>query len=261
MEHKTIIFEKKDHLAKIILNRPEALNALNADMIQELGQVLSDIENDDNVRVVILSGAGKAFCVGMDLKFVKQIDSLSAQQELFRMTNRTVTNVIENLETPVIAAVNGYVLAGGFELMLVCDLVVASEDAVFGDQHINYGLVGGGGSTQRTPRLIPIRKAKELMFTGDRISAHEAERWGLINRVVPAEDLEKTAADLAAKVAEKSPVAIRMYKNLINRAMETDLTTGLELELMSTIVNSTSEDYQEGMKAFAEKRKPVFKSK
>jgi enoyl-CoA hydratase/carnithine racemase len=259
MNYETVIFKKERAVAKIILNRPETLNAMNGEMIKELGQIISSVEKDHNIRVIVLCGAGKAFCVGMDLNFVKQIESLSAQQEFFRFTSRTVTNAIENLSKPVIAAVHGYVFAGGFELMLACDLVVASEDAVFCDQHINFGLVGGGGSTQRTPRLIGIRKAKELIFTGNRISAQEAEQWGLINRVVPSEDLEKVADDLGRKLAEKSPVALRISKSLINRALDADMTTGLELELMSTIVNSTSEDFQEGMRAFAEKRKPTFK--
>ena len=261
MNYNTVIFKKEGALAKIILNRPETLNAMNGEMIKELGQIISSVEKDHTLRVLVLCGAGKAFCVGMDLNFVKQIESLSAQQELFRLANRTVTNAIEELSKPVIAAVNGYVFAGGFELMLACDLVFASEDAVFCDQHINFGLVGGGGSTQRTPRLIGIRKAKELIFTGNRISAPEAEQWGLINRVVPSEDLEKVVDDIGRKLAEKSPVALRISKALINRALETDITTGLELELMSTIVNSTSEDFQEGMRAFAEKRKPTFKGR
>jgi enoyl-CoA hydratase/carnithine racemase len=261
MNYETVIFKKERAVAKIILNRPETLNAMNGEMIKELGQIISSVEKDHNTRVIVICGAGKAFCVGMDLNFVKQIESLSDQQEFFRLASRTVTNAIENLSKPVIAAVHGYVFAGGFELMLACDLVVASEDAVFGDQHINFGLVGGGGSTQRTPRLIGIRKAKELIFTGNRISAQEAEQWGLVNRVVPSEDLEKVTQNLGRKLAEKSPVALRISKSLINRALDADMTTGLELELMSTIVNSTSEDFQEGMRAFAEKRKPTFKGK
>lgn len=260
MNYRNIILEKKNGIAKITLNRPEVLNAMNREMILEIGHALEDAEKDNAVRVVVITGSGRAFCVGVDLKFVREeLGSLWAQQEFFRMGNRILMNAIENLGKPVIAAVNGFALAGGFELMLVCDLVIASEDALMGDQHINFGLVGPGGSTQRTPRIVGIRKAKEIILTGERLSANEAERIGLVNRVVPADELESATEDMAAKLADKSPVALKIAKTLINRALQTDLTTASELEVMSAIVNATSEDYQEGIRAFNEKRKPVFK--
>lgn len=262
MNYENIIFEKKNGIAKITLNRPEALNALNRVMITEIGHALEDAEKDNAIRVVIITGSGKAFCVGADLKFVKEeLSSLYAQQEFFRFGNKTLMNAIENLNKPVIAAINGFALAGGFEIMLACDLVIASEDAFLADQHINYGLVGPGGSTQRTPRLVGPRKAKEIIFTGERLSAHEAERIGLVNRVVPPDELERATEDMAAKLAEKSPAALRIAKTLINRALEADQVTASELEVMSAIVNATSEDYQEGIRAFNEKRKPVFKGR
>jgi len=262
MNYENIIFEKKNGIAKITLNRPEALNAMNRAMITEIGHALEDVEKDSAVRVVVITGSGKAFCVGADLKFVKEeLTSLYDQQEFFRFGNKTLMNAIENLNKPVIAAVNGFALAGGFEIMLVCDLVIASEEALFGDQHINYGLVGPGGSTQRTPRLVGPRKAKEIIFTGERLSAHEAERIGLVNRVVPADELESATNEIAGKIAEKSPVALRIAKTLINRALEADQDTASELEVMSAIVNATSEDYHEGIRAFNEKRKPVFKGR
>lgn len=262
MNYNTILYQKKNSIAKIILNRPRALNALNKIMITEIGDALGDAEKDNNVRVVVITGNGKAFCVGADLKFVKEeLNSLYAQQEFFRFGNKTLMNAIENLNKPVIAAVNGFAFAGGLELLLVCDLVIAAENALLADQHINYGLVGPGGSTQRLPRLVGIRKAKEIIFTGERLSANEAERIGLVNRVVPAEELERATDRLATKIAEKSPVALRIAKTLINRALETDPVTGSELEVMSAIVNGTSEDYKEGITAFNEKRKPVFKGR
>ena len=262
MNYENIVFEKKSGIAKITLNRPEALNAMNRAMIIEIGHALEDAEKDSAARVVVITGSGKTFCVGADLKFVKEeLDSLYDQQEFFRFGNKTLMNAIENLNKPVIAAVNGFALAGGFEITLVCDLVIASEEAFFGDQHINYGLVGPGGSTQRTPRLIGPRKAKEIIFTGERLSAGEAERIGLVNRVVPADELESATNDIAAKIAEKSPVALRIAKTLINRALEADQATASELEVMSAIVNATSEDYHEGIRAFNEKRKPVFKGR
>ena len=262
MNYENIIFEKKNGIVKITLNRPEALNAMNREMILEIGHALEDAEKDDAVRVVVITGSGRAFCAGADLKFVKEeLGSLWAQQEFFRFANRTVMNAIENLGKPVIAAVNGFALAGGFELMLVCDLVIASEDALMGDQHINFGLVGPGGSTQRTPQIVGIRKAKEIILTGEKLSAKDAERIGLVNHVVSADELESATDDMAAKLAEKSPVALRIAKTLINRALQTDLATASELEVMSAIVNATSEDYQEGIRAFNEKRKPVFKGR
>lgn len=262
MNYVNIIFEKENGIAKITLNRPEALNALNRAMITEIGHALEDAEKDNAIRVVIITGSGKAFCVGADLKFVKEeLRTLYAQQEFFRFGNKTLMNAIENLNKPVIAAVNGFALAGGFEITLVCDLVIASQDAFLGDQHINYGLVGPGGSTQRTPRLVGPRKAKEIIFTGERLSANEAERIGLVNRVVPADELERATEDMAGKIAEKSPVALRIAKTLINRALEADQVTASELEVMSAIVNATSEDYEEGIRAFNEKRKPMFKGR
>jgi enoyl-CoA hydratase/carnithine racemase len=262
-QYKNIIFEKKDGIAKITLNRPEALNALTRDMVIEIGYALEDIERDASVRVVIITGTGKAsFCGGADIQFVTQeITSLGALQEFFRFANKTLINGIENLSKPVIAALNGDVQGGGFEIMLACDLVIASEEAFIGDLHINLGLVGPGGGTQRTPRIVGIRKAKEIIFLGERISAKEAERIGLINRAVPFNELEKATHEMAAKLAEKSPVALRIAKTLLNRALETDLVTAQELEVMSALVNCTSEDSQEGMKAISENRKPVFKGK
>ena len=262
MIYENIIFEKENGIAKITLNRPEALNALNRDMTLEIGHAVEDAEKDDKVRVVVITGSGRAFCVGADLKFVKEeLTSLWAQEEFFRFTNKTLMNAIENLNKPVIAALNGFALAGGFEIMLACDLVIASEDALIGDVHINYGLVGPAGSTHRVPRIVGIRKAKEIIFTGERISAHEAERIGLVNRVVPADELESATHDMAASLAEKSPVALRITKNLLNRGLDTDRSTASELEIMSALFNQTSEDFQEGIRAFNEKRKPIFKGR
>jgi len=259
---KTILFEKTNGTGCITLNRPDKSNAMNRDMIVEIGDALEKIERDDAIRALIITGNGRTFCAGMDLGFVgEELVSLGDQQAFFRFTTRTVIQAIENLGKPVIAAVNGFALAGGFELMLACDLVVAAEDALIGDQHINYGLVGPGGSTQKTPRMVGLKKAKELILLGEKISASEAERIGLINRVVPAKELLPTAQDLASRLAQKSPVALKIAKTLLNRSMDMDLATGSELEVMSAIVNAASEDYQEGLRAFKEKRKPVFKGR
>jgi enoyl-CoA hydratase/carnithine racemase len=262
MGYEKIIYLKAKGLAKITLNRPQKLNSMDGDMIEEIGSALEDSERDSSVRVVVLTGKGRAFCSGLDLKFVgEKVKTLSDQQELFKYTNKVVTDAIENIGKPVIAAVNGFALGGGFEVMLACDLAIASEDAIIGDQHINFGLVGPGGSTKRTPRIVGIRKAKELIFTGDKISAKEAERIGLINRVVPAKELEKATHEIASRIAEKSPVALRIAKTLLNQSLEVDSRRLSELEVMAAIVNATSEDYEEGMRAFREAREPVFRGR
>jgi enoyl-CoA hydratase/carnithine racemase len=262
MGYEKIIYLKAKGLAKITLNRPQKLNSMDGDMIEEIGSALEDSERDSSVRVVVLTGKGRAFCSGLDLKFVgEKVKTLSDQQELFKYTNKVVTDAIENIGKPVIAAVNGFALGGGFEVMLACDLAIASEDAIIGDQHINFGLVGPGGSTKRTPRIVGIRKAKELIFTGDKISAKEAERIGLINRVVPAKELEKATYEIASRIAEKSPVALRIAKTLLNQSLEVDSRRLSELEVMAAIVNATSEDYEEGMRAFREAREPVFRGR
>lgn len=262
MDYKNIILEKNNQIAKIVLNRPEALNALNRNMVEEIGQALENADQDSTIRVVVITGKGKAFCAGADLEFAREeLATLWKQQEFFRWANRTMMERIESLSKPVIAAVNGFALGGGFELLLACDLVIAAEDAKIADQHINYGLVGPGGSTQKTTWLIGARKAKEIILTGKRLTGKEAERIGLVNESVPLDRLDAAVEALATQLAQKSPVALRIAKTLINRARQVDVFLSSELEVMSAIVNNTSEDYEEGMKAFKEKRRPVFKGR
>lgn len=262
MGYETIIFEKKKAVAKITLNRPEALNAMNDVMFREIGQALEDSEQDNNIRVVVITGSGRAFCSGVDLKFAREkLDSQKAKEDFYRLGNRVKMRRIEEMSKPVIAAVNGFALAGGFEIVLTCDLAIAAEDATIGDQHMNYGLFGAGGSPYRLPLLVGIRKAKELIFTGKWISGKEAERIGLVNRAVPADQLESAVDELAAQLVDKSPTAMRISKAYINRTAFIDADSRLELLIMSALVNGASEDSQEGMKAFAEKRKPVYKGR
>jgi enoyl-CoA hydratase len=262
MGYETIIFEKKGAVAKITLNRPEVMNAMNDIMFREIGQALEDSEQDSNIRAVVITGKGRAFCSGVDLKFSREkLVSQKDKEDFYRLGNRVKMRRIEEMSKPVIAAVNGFALAGGFEIMLTCDLAIASEDAQIGDQHMTYGLFGAGGSPFRLPLLVGIRKAKELIFTGKWISGKEAERIGLVNRAVPADQLESAVDELVAQLVDKSPVAMKISKAYINRTAYVDADSRLELLIMSSLVLGASEDAQEGMKAFAEKRKPEYKGR
>lgn len=262
MKFTNILLEKKDQVAKITLNRPDKLNAIDMQTIQELAMAVEDIENDDSVRAVVITGAGRAFSAGADLQGVKgQLESPQLLEKFMRQWHKTY-NAIENMSKPTVAAINGFALAGGLELVMVCDLAIAAEGARIGDQHTNFGLIPGGGDTQRLPRALGSRRAKQLMLTGDWISPTEAERIGLINQVVPADQLEKAVKELTDKLIDKSPLASKTIKFLVNRGMQTDLATGLDLEVQAAVSHfSLAEDVKEGLRAFEEKRKPVFKGK
>jgi enoyl-CoA hydratase/carnithine racemase len=264
MSYKCILFEKDSDqgIARITLNRPEASNALTGEMVSEIGDALQEAEKDRTIRVLILTGKGKAFCAGADLKYFKeQVSTLAQQEEWYRWANRTMMNPLAQFRKPVIAAVNGAALGGGYELMLACDLAVAAEDAIIADQHINFGIIGPGGGTQRTTWLVGARKAKEIILMGKRLTGKEAEKIGLINLAVARDQLEGAAHEMAVQLSQKSPVAIRIAKALINRALQIDLSTSEQMEILSAIVNATSEDYAEGVRAFNEKRKPIFRGR
>ncbi|MEM2883714.1 MAG: enoyl-CoA hydratase/isomerase family protein [Nitrososphaerales archaeon] len=252
MSFTQIILEKKPPVAKITLNRPEALNALSPTLVNELRQALKDIEQDPQIRVLVLTGSGRAFCAGADLKFMAQ----ASQKDLYDYIQSLDEFLfrLECCDKPVIAAVNGYALAGGLELTLCCDLVVASEQAIFGDEHINRGLMPGGGSTMRLPRVIGLRRAKELLYTGDRWDAKRALEAGLVNTVVPPEKLEEAAMGLAQKIATKSGFALRLIKQVVNQSMDSDRETLQTLERAAFNLVVSSPEAQEGLRAFLSKK-------
>ena len=257
MEFANVIYEKKEGLAKITLNRPDVLNALDVKTLEEIYAAMEDIEDDITVRVAVITATGRAFCTGADLTGIASIPPDKPRDYFLRLWNK-VFSAIENVSVPVIAVVNGMAYAGGLELVMVCDLAIASEEAKLSDQHANRGLVPGGGASQRLPRLIGVRKAKELLYTGDRISPAEAERLGLLNKVVPADKLEEATNELVRKLLTKSPMALKAVKKLVNRGMECSLDSGLELEMLAMTSHGTTQDIEEGIKSFLEGRSPEF---
>lgn len=259
MAYQNILYTKQERVAYVTLNRPDVLNPINMEVLEELEAAFQDCSVDNNIRVVVLTGKGKAFSAGADLKAVKAYLQESGGFRRFLRRWNEVAALIEGLDKPVIAAVQGYALAGGLELAMLADFIIAADNAVLGDAHGNYGLVPGGGSSQRLPRLIGVRRAKQLLYTAEFIDAATAERWGLVNKVVPAAELEKVVQELAEKLEERSPLALRINKYLVNRGMQVDLATGLEMEIESAAAYiQYSNDVAEGLAAFEAKRKPQF---
>jgi enoyl-CoA hydratase len=260
MEFKYIIYEKGEGIATITLNRPEALNAFSREVVEEILQTLEDVRNDENVRVVVLTGAGeKAFSAGADIKSMIGMTVLKARE--LSLMGEKLCLALENLEKPVIAALNGYALGGGLEVAMSCDLRIASENARMGQTEINIGLIPGWGGTQRLTRLIGRTKAKELVFTGRMIDAKTAEQLGIINMTVPQDKFKETVRQFALELASKAPVAVSVAKALINKGADISLDSALALEREGFGVVASTDDLKEGVSAFTEKRKPIFKGK
>ena len=263
MEFKNIIYEKDKEkgIVKLTINRPEVRNALNAATRQELRNAIGEIEKDGNVRVVIITGAGeKAFISGADITAFKDATPIMMEESASTLGQQLFSD-IENLSVPVIAMINGFCLGGGLELAMCCDIRIASENARFGQPEINVGILPGGGGTQRLPRLIGWGRAKELIYTGRIIEATEAEKLGVVDKVVPPERLEEEVKQLAETIAGKSPLIIKLVKKAINKGMYTDLAAGLAYEKANFALCFATEDRIEGVTAFLEKRKPQFKGK
>jgi enoyl-CoA hydratase len=260
MRYQTLLVEKRNRIAFVTINRPDKLNALNAQAKAELKEAVEGIRDDSEVDVVVLTGAGeKSFVAGTDIKELTELGQQSGKT--FSEGGQGVFNTIENLGKPVIAAVNGYALGGGTELALACHIRIASENAKFGQPEVNLGIIPGYGGTQRLARLVGKGRALEMIISGDQIDAQEAFRIGLVNNVVPLVELLKTAEALALKIAGKGQIAVKLAMQAVNATNELPLAAGQALEADLFAQCCGSEDFKEGTTAFLEKRKPVFKNK
>jgi enoyl-CoA hydratase len=259
MAFENIIYKKENGLAWMTVNRPEKRNALNRATRLEMLEALEDVIRDPAVKVLILSGAGgKSFVAGSDLNELARMNPL--EMEHFSATlAQQFYHRFEQMDKPVIAMIDGLCLGGGLELAMACDIRIASESSRFGQPEIFLGIMPGSGGTQRLPRLVGLGKAKELVFTGKMIDASEALRIGLINQVTASDQLEETVLSMAGQVAEQSSLALKWAKKTINASQEIGLTQGLAYEALVMSLLFTSKDREEGIKAFLEKRKPIFK--
>ncbi|MDP5350148.1 MAG: enoyl-CoA hydratase [Paracoccaceae bacterium] len=258
MAYETIIVEVEDHVALITLNRPQALNALNDQLLRELADALTGCQDNDKVRCIVITGSEKAFAAGADIKMMAEksfVDVFAG--DLFTPESEQILRV----RKPIIAAVSGYALGGGCELAMMCDFIIASDTAKFGQPEINLGVVAGLGGTQRLTRAIGKAKAMDMNLTGRFMDAEEAERSGLVSRVVPAKKLMEEAMGAAQKIAEKSMITVMVVKEAVNRSFETTLREGLLFERRVFHSLFASEDQKEGMAAFMEKRTPQFRDK
>jgi len=261
MNYETVLFEKENGIGIITLNRPDRMNALSRQLKEEVWALFESWESDDAVRVVILTGGEKVFSAGADIKERSTVQVTQAQFYSHQKKSQEFYTRIEQYEKPVIAAVNGLALGGGCELALVCDLRIASETARFGLPEVKLGSMPAAGGTQRLPRLIGAARAKEMLFSGEFVDAQEAYRIGLVNKVVPVEKLIPEAREWALKLTERPPLSLKYIKRAIQMGLGLDFPSALDYEAQCSSILYASEDRKEGLKAFAEKRKPVFKGR
>ncbi len=258
MAYKNIIVEIEDHICLIKLNRPDALNALNLDLLGELGDALADAQKNDKARCIVITGSEKAFAAGADIKMMAEksfVDVFAG--DLFTPEE----DAIMRIRKPIIAAVSGYALGGGCELAMMCDFIIAADTAKFGQPEVNLGVMAGMGGTQRLTKLVGRAKSMDMNLTGRFMDAEEAERSGLVSRVVPAKKLMDEAMSAAAKIAEKSMITVMAIKESVNRAEQLPLTEGILFERRVFHSLFATEDQKEGMAAFSEKREPQFRDK
>jgi len=257
MAYENIIVETRDHVGLITLNRPKALNALNSELMDDVSKALDGFEADDKIGCIVLTGNEKAFAAGADIKEMQSKFYMDVYKEDFITSWEHVSRV----RKPVIAAVAGFALGGGCELAMMCDFILAADTAKFGQPEINLGVIPGAGGTQRLTRFVGKSKAMEMCLTGRMMDAEEAERAGLVSRIVPADELLDEAIDVAGKIAAKSLPSVMMAKECVDRAYETVLAEGVRFERRVFHSTFALEDQKEGMAAFAEKREPQFKNR
>lgn len=259
MEYKNLVIEEKNSIAVVKINRPDKLNALNNETLDELNNCLKHCKESDSIKVVIITGSGeKAFVAGADISEINKLNPLAAKQ--FSEKGQEIFNAIENLGKPVIAAVNGYALGGGCELALACHIRIASTNAKFGQPEVNLGIIPGYAGTQRLTRLVGSGMAAELILTGDIIDAAEALRIGLVNKIVPQEELMNKSMELAEKICTKSQIAVNMALRSIVSCDDLTKSEGQNYESSLFALCCSTEDFKEGTTAFLEKRKPNFKN-
>ena len=250
---RKIIFEREDGIGVLRFNRPEVMNAFDPEMVEELLKAIDQIRNDDHTKVLVMTGTGKAFCVGVDLSTIKGL-SVDQGTQFLKKVHQVILDLVA-MEKPVIAAIHGYAFGGGWNFALACDLVIASEDAKFSQAFVKIGLVSDMGGMYFLPKWVGLNKAKELMFTGETIDAREAERIGMVNRVVPEGDLERAAKELAKKIALGPLKPIGLMKKILNQSSSLDLPSLLELETQAQAICSQTEDHKRSVEEFLQKRK------
>jgi len=259
MAYENVLLEKEDRVAVLSINRPKALNALNNDTLLEIRSAVAEVNEDPGIDVMIVTGAGKAFVAGADISFMQNLTAMEGRA--FGALGQAVFRMIEAMEKPVIAAVNGFALGGGCELAMCCDFRVASTAAKFGQPEVGLGITPGFGGTQRLPRLVGPGMAKQLLYTADIIDANEALRVGLVNAVVEPEELMDNVKKIAKRIVSKGQVAVRLCKAAANEGMQTDIDRSMTIEADVFGLCFATQDQKEGMTAFVEKRKAQFTGK
>lgn len=257
--YNNIILEKENNIALIKINRPKALNALNSETLKELENIIDELNKDESVRVLILTGEGKAFVAGADISEMRSLNAIEARE--FGQLGNKVFRKLELIDKPTIVAINGFALGGGCELAMAGDIRIASAKAKFGQPEVGLGIIPGFGGTQRLSRIVGIGMAKQLIFTGELIDANEALRIGLVNKIVEGEELLDAAKSMAEKIVSNAPVALKLAKASINKGLQTDIDTALSYEAEAFGLCFSTEDQKEGMSAFLEKRDKCFKNR
>jgi enoyl-CoA hydratase len=262
MSNEDLVYTQKGSIAWLTLNRPKAMNSISLSIIERMEELLPQLAADNRVRVVVLTGEGPAFCAGADLKQILASRELApGEADFLDRICYNVMNPLRDFPKPVIAALNGITMAGGLELAMCCDIVLASEEARIGDAHANFGVYPGAGGAAVLPRLIPHNVAKYLLFTGKTLSAAEMKAYGLVNEVVAADQLEQAVTDLAELIAQKSPIALARMKEVANASMDKSRDAALEHEQVMLRKHERSFDMAEGLAAFNEKRPPEFQGR